>query len=113
MGAAAGQLGRFPALAVVLALFMLGYVVWTTDRLTSPIQARTSASGPGRNQDRQPPAGVLTAAPSHQTDAPSPPAAAGTRHEDRAGRPVLAPRLAACGKIVMSLTMGYMLVLML
>ena len=30
-----------------------------------------------------------------------------------AGRPVLAPKLAACGKLAMSITMGYMLLLML
>jgi len=29
------------------------------------------------------------------------------------GQPVLAPRLAACGKIAMSAAMGYMLILML
>lgn len=63
-----------PALAVVLALFMLGYIVWTTDRLAA--QARTSA---GRV--------------SHDV--------------------ALAPRLAACYKIAMSVGMGYMLVTML
>ena len=30
MGASPGSAGDFPALAVVLALFMLGYIVWTT-----------------------------------------------------------------------------------
>ena len=30
-----------------------------------------------------------------------------------AGGPVLAPKLAACGKLAMSITMGYMLILML
>jgi hypothetical protein len=74
MGLAAGRSG-FPAVAVVLALFMLGYVVWTTDRLTA--LARAKASG------------------------------------EQVVRPVLAPRLAACGKLAMGITMGYLLILML
>jgi Domain of unknown function (DUF5134) len=82
MGASASAVGGFPALAVVLALFMLGYIVWTTDRLTA--LARAAA-----------------------------PASAGARHGGQAGRPVLAPKLAACGKLAMSITMGYMLILML
>jgi Domain of unknown function (DUF5134) len=72
MGTSVGSATSFPALAVVLALFMAGYILWTTDRLTS--LARASA----------------TAAP-----------------------PMLAPKLAACCKIAMSITMGYMLIVML
>ncbi len=110
MGASVGPAGSFPALAVVLALFMLGYIVWTTDRLTSLARARTATAGPGRSQDRRSPAAV----PPHGAgDTPGRPAAAGTRDGDQAGRPVLAPRLAACGKLAMSVTMGYMLILML
>ncbi len=63
-----------PALAAVLALFMLGYILWTTDRLTAQTQARMSPS-------------------SHDI--------------------ALAPRLAACYKIAMSVGMGYMLITML
>jgi hypothetical protein len=72
MGAASSPQQGFPALAVILALFMLGYVVWTTDRLTARAARPRTA-----------------------------PAA-----------PVLAPKLAAFTKIAMSLTMGYMLILM-
>jgi hypothetical protein len=61
-----------PAIALVLALFMLGYVLWTTDRLAVMSRARAVASGA-----------------------------------------VLAPRLAACYKIAMSVGMGYMLITML
>jgi uncharacterized protein DUF5134 len=64
-----------PALAVVLVLFMLGYVLWTTDRLTA--QARASISPAPADHDI-----------------------------------ALAPRLAACYKIAMSVGMGYMLVTM-
>ena len=35
MGTSPGSPVGFPALAVVLALFMLGYVMWTTDQLAS------------------------------------------------------------------------------
>jgi hypothetical protein len=41
------------------------------------------------------------------------PPAARTGRRDRAGRPVLAPKLEAFGRIAMSVTMGYMLILML
>ena len=63
MGASAGPAGSFPALAVVLALFMLGYIVWTTDRLTSLARARTATVSPGRDRDSQSSAAVLTAVP--------------------------------------------------
>jgi hypothetical protein len=38
--------------------------------------------------------------------------AAVTRHGKQAGRPVLTPKLAACGKLAISVTMDYMLILM-
>jgi hypothetical protein len=108
MGTSAGPAGSFPALAVVLALFMLGYIVWTTDRLTSLARAKATAAGQGGNRDHRSSAAVRAAARPHDAGcAASPPARA-----DQAGRPVLAPRLAACGKIAMSIAMGYMLMLM-
>jgi hypothetical protein len=61
-----------PAIALVLALFMLGYVLWITDRLAVMSRARAAVSGA-----------------------------------------MLAPRLAACYKIAMSVGMGYMLLAML
>jgi Domain of unknown function (DUF5134) len=55
-----------------------------------------------------------TAMPPRDADgAASTPAGAGTRHRSQADGAVLAPTLAACGKIAMSITMGYMLILML
>jgi hypothetical protein len=42
MGTPAGAPAGFPALAVILALFLLGSVVWTTDQLAAP--ARVTAS---------------------------------------------------------------------
>jgi Domain of unknown function (DUF5134) len=101
MGASAAPAGRFPALAVVLALFMVGYIVWTTDRLASLARAR--ATPPLAEEVAPPGAG----------GAVSTPGGAGTRRGNQAGRPVLAPTLAVCGKLAMSITMGYMLIIML
>ena len=66
--------GSLLALALVLALFMIGYVLWTADHLTSLVRATATAT---------------------------------------AVHNALAPRLAACYKIAMGITMGYMLILML
>jgi hypothetical protein len=111
MAASGGPAGSFPALAVVLALFMLGYIVWTTDRLTSPAKASTSAAGPVRTTGQRTSAGAGLAARSRDTAASN--LTAGRRHRDQPDRLALAPKLAACGRIAMSITMGYMLILML
>ena len=74
MGTSPASLGGSPALAVVLAMFMIGYIMWTTDRLAALARARTAPAGDGG--------------------------------------PVLAPKLAACGKLAMGITMGYMLLVM-
>jgi hypothetical protein len=77
--AAAGN----PAVALVFALFMLGYVLWATDRLTALSRARAAtADWPAVTQA----------------------SAAGS---------ALAPRFAACYKIAMGAAMGYMLITML
>ena len=86
MGASAGPAGSFPALAVVLALFMLGYIVWTTDRLAALARARTT------------PALARTAVPPRDDGAASTPAGAGTGSGARlAGRRSLprSPRAAS------------------
>jgi hypothetical protein len=95
-GAAAGMTGltasaagsRFSFLALVMALFMAGYVVRVADGLTlhGPALAVSSAG--------------------HY-------AAARHRRCGQAGSRYLAPRCAALCKIAMGITMGYMLVLML
>jgi Domain of unknown function (DUF5134) len=97
-----------PALALVLALFMLGYMVWTTDRLASLSRARAAATARGAAGGRQSPASPAPAA-AKTAGTPSP---AATAHAGLAGSTALAPRLAACHKIAMSLAMGYMLVMM-
>ena len=78
---------RFPALAFVMALYLVGYVVWAGDQLTSltPAMAALTAQGRAealaRSQMRPGQPGAATAQAVH----PSP-----------AGQPMLAPRLAAC-----------------
>jgi Domain of unknown function (DUF5134) len=95
----------FPALAIILVLFMLGYIVWTTDRLTSRTAREVTAAGLGGTGDHRSP---VAAGPGTRThDAASAPGPG-----NRAAGPMLAPKLAACAKIAMSLAMGYMLVSM-
>ena len=117
MSGSAGAGGSFPVLAVVLALFMLGYVLWTTDRLAALARPRTAIPAPSAARDhaRVPVAsGALPAvSPNDSPDAPGVSSPAGTAHEHPADRPMLAPRLAACYKIAMGITMGYMLITML
>jgi len=113
MGASAGRAGGFPALAVVLALFMLGYIVWTTDRLTTLIRAKTTAAAPDNNPGHKVPAAAPAVVPSRGAGAAPGTPAVVTRHAERADGPVLAPKLAACGKLAMGITMSYMLIVML
>ena len=102
-GAAAGN----PALALILALFMVGYILWTTDRLASLSRAR-AAKHQEAGQSRQ-----AAATPSPAVSSQRPPGPGATADGRPAGRPSLAPRLAAGYKIAMSITMGYMLITML
>jgi hypothetical protein len=95
-----------PALTLVLALFLLGYVLWAIDRLArlsrtlTRATAITTARRPSQAAQAQP--GIPGAA-----------AYAATAYPHTAGSPVLAPRLAASATIAMALTMGYMLITML
>ena len=89
-----------PAITLVLALFMLGYVLWAIDRLAGLSRAAAVATAAATATARG--TGVLGA-----------PAAVSMAYGHRPGRPALAPRAAACYKIAMAITMGYMLVMML
>jgi hypothetical protein len=116
MGTSPGASAGFPALAVVLALFMLGYLLWTTDQLTSLARARTSAADQAGTPEQRALVTVPSAAnPPTSLARPAypPPAAEATLPQPVPGRPLFAPKLAACGKMVMSITMGYMLITML
>ena len=109
---------RFSVLALVLALFMLGYVAWVGDRLTArapalaaavPAVAVAVASGPQESGT------LMTATGPEPAGAASSGGCAGAdpRAPESRGRPYLAPRCAAMCKIAMGITMGYMLILML
>ena len=108
MSGMAGSGAHFRTLALVLALALFGYVIWTADRLTSlaPVAALASLAAPVLV-----PAGAGAmlgeAGSANRAEPPG---------QDRAsgGRPApLSPRLAACCEIAMGVTMGYMLILML
>lgn len=81
MSTLTGTAARFSPLTLLLALFMVGYVMWLGNNLTALAPAQATG----------------TATTSTSTTATS----------------CLAPRCAACCKIAMGATMGYMLVMML
>ena len=114
MAESPGTAASYPALAVVLALFMLGYVIWATDQLTSLARARTAMPAPAtaRAPARLPVTSPAMAAASTQ-DGPGASGAAGNWRKHPADEPMLAPGLAASYKIAMGITMGYMLIQML
>ena len=66
MAASAAGAGSFPVLALLLAIFTLGYAAWTTDRLTSLARATTARTGPAR--------GIPSRPCSRPPPAPTPPA---------------------------------------
>jgi Domain of unknown function (DUF5134) len=96
-----------PALTLVLALFMLGYVLWAIDRLAhlsrTPAQATAGLPTPGSSSQAVRIMPVI----------PGTAALAATTYPYPAAGAVLAPRLAVSYKIAMAITMGYMLITML
>jgi hypothetical protein len=107
MSASAAGGTRFPLAALVLAIFMIGYVAWVGDRLPALATVRAWVAAPAVAAAMAAAAGL---------DAPGPPAAAAEEAPARSRtvlRAPVSPRLAACCEIVMGITMGYMLILML
>jgi hypothetical protein len=96
-----------PALTLVLALFMLGYLLWAIDRLAHLARTPAPATAPAPTAGRSPQAAQIMPV------IPGAAAPAATAYPHTAGSPVLAPRLAASYKIAMAITMGYMLITML
>jgi hypothetical protein len=97
--------GRFPLLALVLAVFMVGYVVWQADRLPALAAVstlRTASAGTLALVPVAADGGQATQADEATPDLPARPA-----------QRALSPRLAACCQIAMAATMGYMLILLL
>ena len=83
-----GAAASVPALALILALFMLGYIVWTTDRLATQARVKTAAATRSTASDH-------ARVPEHPGSVR-----------------MLAPQLAETYKIGMGIAMGYMLILM-
>jgi cytochrome b561 len=106
MNGLAGGAAHSPTLALVLAVALVGYVVWTADRL--PALARVTAlaarAGAGSILVDTEPAGEATRSVLRDDDeAPS----------VRSPGVPMSPRLSASCEIAMGVTMGYMLILML
>jgi hypothetical protein len=99
-----------PAVTLILALFMLGYILWALDRLAGLSRATTSATVRGAGTGWPSRAAVTVPAAAGVLGQSALASVAQGHHP---GRPALAPRAAACYKIAMAITMGYMLVMML
>ena len=87
-GALTGTAARFSPLTLLLAVFMIGYVMWLGNNLSALAPATAGGTTTG----------ITTT---------------GTTTTGTARTGYLAPRCAACCKIAMGVTMGYMLVMML
>jgi Domain of unknown function (DUF5134) len=99
-----------PALTLVLALFMLGYILWTIDRLAALSRATATVTAHGTAAGSPAPAALTASATATVPGAARP----GTTAPGQAPvRPALAPRLATSYKIAMGIGMGYMLLMML
>ncbi|HEY6295835.1 MAG TPA: DUF5134 domain-containing protein, partial [Streptosporangiaceae bacterium] len=107
MGASAAG-SRFSFAALVLALFMFGYVVWLGDRLS----ARAPALAFALTRHRALAVGPATG-PRAEASGPAAPQPVSACSGSRSGRPFLAPRCAALCQLAMGLTMGYMLIMLL
>jgi hypothetical protein len=133
LAAASGPSVHFPLLALILAQFMVGYVMWTADRLPALARVRGWRPAPAAaTPDPVPaPASYATAGPASAALVADSPAIATLAADGRASavpRPAssgqrsassgqtvpgapLSLRLAACCNIVMGLVMGYMLII--
>ena len=124
MGGMAAGGAHFSTLALVLAMALLGYVVWTVDRLSSlaPVAALAARSVPvpvlagavaGGGASLADAGGEASLADAGGEDAGSTPRDDGQAPAGPGRRVPLSPRLAACCEIAMGVTMGYMLILLL
>ena len=102
-----------PGLALPLAVALLGYVIWTTDRLTALPAVAALASAPStsaaRTSARLTSTGLTSTGPT-STGPTSIGLTGGADRRPGPGRPPMSPRLAACCEIAMGVTMGYMLI---
>lgn len=105
---------RLPTFALILAVALLGCVVWTADKISTmaPVAALAAAAGsldgeasalPGSARGFADTGAVAVTADLRRGAAPP----------SRARGVPLSPRLAACCEIAMGVTMGYMLIVLL
>ncbi len=113
-GMAAGA-AHLPTLALVLAVALFGYVVWTADRLSSlePVAALAARIAPAPLLARAAAGGGTSAAAPGGEGGHGTPRDNGQASAGRGRRAPLSPRLAACCEIGMGVAMGYTLILML
>ena len=119
-GMGSGTPDSFPVLAIVLALYLIGYTVWTTDQLTALTRARLAAA-PAVTRTADRPIMVTAAAagrPGAPEQATRPDSAAGPPDPgagpaDPGARIMPASWLSAGSELAMSIAMGYLLILML
>jgi hypothetical protein len=105
--AAAGA--RIPTFALLLAVALFGYVIWTTDRLTSLTPAAVTVAAGGQ----APVPAAVTVAASGQAPAPAAVTVAAGGRAPVPSAQAMSLRLAAGCEIVMGVAMGYMLITML
>ena len=115
MGGMAGGAAHFRTLALVLALALFGYVVWTADRLSSlaPVAALAARSAPVPVLAGAGTVGGASIVAAGGGDSHGTPRDDAQAPADPGRRAPLSPRLAECCEIGMGVTMGYMLILML
>jgi hypothetical protein len=105
---------RFSLLALVMALFMFGYVVWLGDRLSARAPALAFPSARHRAVAVISATGPAAQAGGPEAQAGGPEAqAACVSSDSRSGRAFLAPRCAVLCQVAMGMTMGYMLIMLL
>lgn len=123
-----GSAAHFPAGALILVLFMLGYVVWLTDQLPGIASVRAWRAAPQlalagvgalTGSAAEPDTGaqavpvVLAAAAAHPGEAARLESAAQEASPGSERAVPLSPRLEAACHIIMAVAMSYMLILML
>src|ERR1017187_8012368 len=125
----AGSTAHLRPIALLLALFMIGYVMWVADRLPALVPVRAWIAPPDLAPGMRAPAEFVAPFPqiAAAQDAQDQGSARGSStrgsstrgssghggrvHRGTAAAP-LSPRLTACCEIAMGITMGYMLILM-
>jgi hypothetical protein len=116
-----GSTARFPTLALLLTLALVGFVIWNADRFTSlaPVAALRAVTVPASTviapalaASTASAAGAESSANAVATQVAQAPGEPGAAQSAQL-RPPISPRLAAACEIVMGLTMGYMLITML